>query len=206
MTTFLSSVTPQCLPVLDRGKHRDPTEGSCLMEYVSVLAGGRFSDHPRCTHPRLAWLARRVDDTVSDDARRCLVGLAPALIGTRVRGHGIGAVVYAELARAGLTAAPDHRGLRDLAELAASHLGPTPEPSMPWRRSPPRWLRQPVATADRGVAFAAVREAMSGLPGSVQDRLLVDALTRSVHRSRAAIGLSAVATHLSGTAGNPTSA
>jgi hypothetical protein len=53
------------------------------MEYVSVLAGGKFTDHPRCTHPALATLARLVNDWIDDDeARSKLALLAPDLIDT----------------------------------------------------------------------------------------------------------------------------
>ena len=53
------------------------------MEYVSVLAGGKFTDHPRCTHPALATLARLVNDWIDDDeARSELALLAPDLIDT----------------------------------------------------------------------------------------------------------------------------
>jgi hypothetical protein len=51
------------------------------MEFASFLAGERWSDHPRCTHPLLAALARDVNDHVSDDARGRLVPLIPSVIG-----------------------------------------------------------------------------------------------------------------------------
>src|SRR5699024_5476182 len=46
------------LPVLSCGKHNDPRDGACLMEYVSVLAGEKFSDRPSCTDRLLSHLAR----------------------------------------------------------------------------------------------------------------------------------------------------
>jgi hypothetical protein len=49
------------------------------MEYVSLLAGTRFNDHPACTDPTLAALARLVNDASSDAARPALALLAPAL-------------------------------------------------------------------------------------------------------------------------------
>jgi len=73
---------PAGLPALPTGRHRDPEQGSCLMEYVSVLAGERFSDHPPCTHPTLARLARQVNDAATDTGRPRLARLAPGLIGT----------------------------------------------------------------------------------------------------------------------------
>lgn len=74
---------PNQLPLLQRGHHRRPEDGACVMEYVSVLAGGKFTDHPRCTHPALATLARLVNDWIDDDeARSELALLAPDLIDT----------------------------------------------------------------------------------------------------------------------------
>ena len=75
--------TPDIVPVLSRGKHRNPRKGSCFMEFASFLAGERWSDHPRCTHPLLAALARDVNDLLGDDARRQIVELVPDVIGLR---------------------------------------------------------------------------------------------------------------------------
>jgi hypothetical protein len=72
---------PDVVPVLSRGKHRNPRKGGCFMEFASFLAGERWSDHPHCTHPLLAALARDVNDHVSDDARARLVPLIPSVIG-----------------------------------------------------------------------------------------------------------------------------
>jgi len=73
------AVVPDGLPVLGAGVHLAPEDGVCLMEYVSVLAGERFSDSPRCTDPALAFLARLVNDTVSDADRGQLAPLAADL-------------------------------------------------------------------------------------------------------------------------------
>jgi hypothetical protein len=51
------------------------------MELVSYLAGERWSDHPACTHPLLAALARSVNDASSDVARPQLAPLIPAVVG-----------------------------------------------------------------------------------------------------------------------------
>ncbi|MGN9841974.1 hypothetical protein ACTMTI_27985 [Nonomuraea sp. H19] len=69
------------LPVLSRGRHRNPKRGACFMELASYLAGERWSDHPACTHPLLAALARLVNDNTSDESRAKLVGLVPSIIG-----------------------------------------------------------------------------------------------------------------------------
>ncbi len=73
--------SPDLLPLLSRGKHRSPRKGACFMELASYLAGERWSDHPACTHPLLAALARHVNDRTSDAARPHLAPLIPAVIG-----------------------------------------------------------------------------------------------------------------------------
>lgn len=72
---------PEVLPILSRGRHRSPRRGACFMEMASYLAGERWSDHPACTHPLLASLARHVNDRTSDAARPRLAALIPSVIG-----------------------------------------------------------------------------------------------------------------------------
>lgn len=79
-------MTPQSgpsllLPMLSRGKHRSPRRGACFMELASYLAGERWSDRPRCTHPLLAALARAVNDATTDAGRPRLALLVPSVIG-----------------------------------------------------------------------------------------------------------------------------
>ena len=69
------------VPVLSPGKHRNPRKGACFMEYASLLAGEPWSDHPPCTHPLLAAVARHVNDHTSDGGRSNLAGLIPSVIG-----------------------------------------------------------------------------------------------------------------------------
>ena len=73
---------PSGLPRLQAGAHLVPEDGACLMEYVSVLAGAPFSDHPRCTDPILATVARLVNDSCTDAGRPLLTAFAPVLAGT----------------------------------------------------------------------------------------------------------------------------
>jgi hypothetical protein len=72
---------PELMPVLSRGKHRNLRRGACFMEMASFLAGERWSDHPACTHPLLAELARLVNDGVTDRLRPALIPLIPSVIG-----------------------------------------------------------------------------------------------------------------------------
>src|SRR4051795_9579975 len=76
-----SSSVPDGVPVLSRGKHRSPRRGACFMEFASFLAGERWSDHPACTHPLLAQLARQINDVTGDAGRRRLVPLIPSVVG-----------------------------------------------------------------------------------------------------------------------------
>lgn len=72
---------PEVVPILSRGKHRNSRKGACFMEMASYLAGERWSDHPKCTHPLLAMVARLVNDNTNDDHRSRLAELIPSVIG-----------------------------------------------------------------------------------------------------------------------------
>lgn len=76
-----TSALPDGMPVLSKGKHRTPKRGACFMELASVLAGEPWSDHPGCTHPLLAQLARHVNDLSTDDGRHHLTPLIPSVVG-----------------------------------------------------------------------------------------------------------------------------
>ena len=76
-----SSSAPEFVPVLGRGRHRSPRRGACFMEMASYLAGERWSDHPSCTQPLLAELARSVNDATSDSDRQRLVPMIPDVVG-----------------------------------------------------------------------------------------------------------------------------
>jgi hypothetical protein len=76
---------PELMPFLSPGRHRNPRKGACFMELASYLAGERWSDHPACTHPLLAALARDVNDHLGDEARRTIAPLIPEVIGLNRR-------------------------------------------------------------------------------------------------------------------------
>ena len=69
------------MPVLSAGRHRNSRRGACFMEYASFLAGQRWSDHPACTHPTLAALARLVNDLTSDAGRHELAPHITSVVG-----------------------------------------------------------------------------------------------------------------------------
>ena len=94
--------TPDLVPVLSRGKHRNPRKGACFMEFASFLAGEPWSDHPPCTHPVLAAVARDVNDHLADDTRHRIVPLIPEVIGLNEPDPVIGVLLAREVVLAAL--------------------------------------------------------------------------------------------------------
>lgn len=68
---------------LMRGRHASPDQGVCVMELASMLAGERFTDHPRSVSPVIAEFLRTYNDLVDDDRRQDLYRFAAASVGTR---------------------------------------------------------------------------------------------------------------------------
>jgi hypothetical protein len=68
---------------LSRGSHTKPEEGVCVMELASMLAGERFTDHPRSVCPVIAAFLRTYNDRVDDDRRQDLYAYAAEVVGTR---------------------------------------------------------------------------------------------------------------------------
>jgi hypothetical protein len=97
------------LPILSRGKHRNMRKGACFMEMASVLAGERWSDHPKCTQPLLAELARYVNDCTSDDNRHELVELIPSVVGMRSDDPRMDARISLRCATSALSVASEER-------------------------------------------------------------------------------------------------
>jgi hypothetical protein len=113
---------PDELPVISRGRHLEPEDGGCIMEIVSLLAGERWSDAPRCTHPLLAAVARLVNDEVGDDTRQHLMELVPDLVGAVGDGPATSPAIVRACARAGLTVDPSSRRLRHALATAEDRL------------------------------------------------------------------------------------
>ncbi len=80
-SALIHTPSPDLMPVLSRGKHRNAKKGACFMEYASFVAGERFTDHPECTDPSLASLARLVNDWTTDANRSSLSTLVPSVVG-----------------------------------------------------------------------------------------------------------------------------
>jgi len=90
---------PDVMPVLSAGKHRSPRAGGCFMEIAGFLAGERWSDHPKCTDPSLAELARCVNDVMPDERRSELAPLIPSVIGTGRRDAAERTLIAARIVR-----------------------------------------------------------------------------------------------------------
>ncbi|HET6624986.1 MAG TPA: hypothetical protein VFG63_01220 [Nocardioidaceae bacterium] len=103
------SRTPDVMPVLSRGKHRSPRKGACFMELASYLAGERWSDHPDCTHPVLARLAREINDHVDDYGRERIAPMIPDVIGLTGDDPRLDAWIAREAARTALPVASAER-------------------------------------------------------------------------------------------------
>jgi hypothetical protein len=175
---------PDGLPQLRAGAHTCPEDGACLMEYVSLLAGTRFGDHPPCTDPTLAALARLVNDGTSDAGRPALALLAPALAsapGTGARGTAavvLGAVDAA--CRAADEPAPLVR-LRRRAERRCARVA-----GRGARSGPVRWLD---ALHRRGTArnrLGATVARLAALPADRRDAALQATLAGAVAALHAA--------------------
>ena len=76
--------TPDFLPTLSAGPHTPHSGEACVMEYVSLLAGEKWSDTPACTYLPLARAAQYVNDQIDDDERHLLVPLIGRLFGTNL--------------------------------------------------------------------------------------------------------------------------
>ena len=138
---------PDGLPTLARGRHRTPRRGASLTEVASLLAGEPWSDHPGCTHPLLADLARLVNDHTSDAQRHELVTLAADLADRR---------------------GDDHTWVRLPVAVAASTILDVPEPTQ--RILAAGLLRAEPLCIDAGPALAATlratRASLALVPGA----------------------------------------
>jgi hypothetical protein len=67
---------------LDKGKHDKPSNGSCLLEVVSLFAGEPFGDRPQCVCPALASFGRAWNDLLDNNRRQSLKRYVPMLVGS----------------------------------------------------------------------------------------------------------------------------
>ena len=141
--------TPDGVPILSPGRHRTPRQGACFMEFASYLAGERWSDHPACTHPALAALARDVNDLSSDVGRARLTALIHRVVGLTSDDPGFGLVVALRAARAALPIAslPRQRGLAVALLAFDPDLGPDSRAALDQAPDLEGWARTYLASA-----------------------------------------------------------
>ncbi len=191
------------VPILSRGKHRRPANGACFMEFASYLAGERWSDHPACTHPLLAALARQINDRVSDAHRQQLVRAVPDVIGLTGTDLHIDAAIALRVAATALPVAGEEHQVvlaasivnaeRMVAELDGA-TDPAPGPlgraalelvpdAAPWCRLRRPHSRSAKRVFARQTAPAVVRYALERIAAPNvrdRDRLLVGVLLASI--------------------------
>lgn len=68
---------------LSKGKHASPSEGACVMELASMLAGEPFSDRPATVCPVVGGFLRAYNDRIDDERRQDLYRYAAEVVGTR---------------------------------------------------------------------------------------------------------------------------
>jgi hypothetical protein len=170
---------------------------------ASDLAGEKWSDHPQCTHPLVAAMAREINDRVGDGVRQGLVPLIPSVVGLVSEDVRVDAWIAREAA---LTALPivslssqravavgvlrsesvlaglDGRPLDDLTPRARETLARVPEAE--------RWAREFIGvTSSRRDAFvkrgapAVVHHAVAGISRACvpdPEKRLVDLLATTI--------------------------
>lgn len=194
---------PDSVPVLSRGKHRNPRKGACFMEFASLLAGEPWSDHPDCTHPLLAALARDVNDHIGDEARREIAPLVPEVIGLNLHDPSIDALLAREVALAALPIASAERQrvaavgllrceqvLNELEGRPADHVSARVESALECVPDAHEWARGfcgvgfgRLKTFGRRSAPTIVHSAVMGIAESAvgdREQRLVDLLRRSI--------------------------
>src|SRR3954447_21840833 len=67
---------------LAKGRHDSPDGGVCVMELASMLAGDRFTDHPRDVCPVIAGFLRSYNDLLPDGQHDELYAYASLVVGT----------------------------------------------------------------------------------------------------------------------------
>ncbi|MGC4941191.1 hypothetical protein [Kribbella sp. DT2] len=169
------------VPVLSRGKHRNPRKGACFMEFASYLAGEPWSDHPACTHPLLAGVARDVNDCTTDAGRSRLAPLIPSVIGLTPDDPHVVPRVTARCIQEALPVVSQERqyilavalivGERQLAQLDGRPLdsmNPASQEALDSVPSATKWARAFTAKAHRGTPDYARRTAPRAVSCAVE--------------------------------------
>jgi len=180
----MNSRMPDGVPVLSPGRHRSPKQGACFMEFASYLAGEKWSDHPACTHPAIAALARDVNDLTTDAGRAQLTSLIHRVVGLTSDDPRLGMAIALRAARAALPIASMERQRALAVALLSFDPEHGPETRAAFAQAPDleRWGRSYLASsriAPRATAFTALSIVHSAAVGiayacvpDADDRLL----------------------------------
>lgn len=181
------------------------------MELASYLAGERWSDHPPCTHPLLATLARMVNDHTTDSGRQRLGPLIPSVIGLTSDDLRVDTTIMLRAATTALPVASSDRqrvlavailsAERAIAELDGWPGGSVSEASRKaladvphaeqWARRFTRDMRPSTKGFRRNAAPVAVRCAVQGIARACirnRDALLYDVLAGAIDDTKTLIG------------------
>jgi hypothetical protein len=133
---------------LRRGRHDSPATGACVVELASMLAGERFSDHPRTVCPVIAAFLRSYNDLLPEGEQDELYPYAALVVGTAASGRIQRQRAGRILAWAGLRAGRGRLRLRlctwDALLVPAARAGLPPSP--PARRHRPAARTTPAST------------------------------------------------------------
>jgi len=159
---------PDGVPVLSRGRHRSARKGACFMEMASFLAGERWSDHPTCTHPVLATVARCVNDMLDDTQRQRLLTMIPEVVGLNPDDPRATTALLLTAARAALpVAAQERQNVMALAILNAERVLAEQDGRSPGQLS--KASRAALATAPAAERWARIHLARMGFnPAAVR--------------------------------------
>src|SRR5918998_880508 len=179
---------PDLVPQLSRGKHRHPRKGACFMELASYLAGERWSDHPACTHPLLAAMARLEAGETADPGGTAEISLTtPAGDDDRDRGPRLlGTLGRAARPGASTGGVP----ARSLSERSRDALAAAPEAER-WARGFTREIRTAPKGFYRYAAPNTIRQAVVGISQAYvadPDALLYDMLAGAIADCERLIG------------------
>ncbi|TQO19192.1 hypothetical protein FB472_0732 [Rhodoglobus vestalii] len=179
MPVHQKNYSPEFIPVLAAGRHRSARKGGCFMEFASYLAGEKWSDHPPCTHPALALLARLVNDCTSDGERSELAELIPSVIGLTSSDPRVELLIALRVASAALPIASEERQRALAVGIIATHsqlanLRPLADTNLT--------LRVASALAQAPLAERWARKFVAGNPADHRDRA-VTRMTNSIIRT-----------------------
>lgn len=159
--------TQNLITLFSSGSHAPGDGAACVMEFVSLLAGEKWSDSPACTHRLLASVARKVNDRMSNKNRHLMIPLIGRLVGTAVTGTleeqkllNVGLAVFS--AKSVLHLVNPKRQAKAAAAIASAEA----------------WIAEPCERTRKGAAaYAAYAAYAAAAYAAAYDKAMVDALS-----------------------------